>query len=134
MAFNIPKGKDYTFSVTVLAQDSFLPQDLANLDLVNTNFNLMALDTLLPVAGNATITRVVDAKVNITDPDTYLNGRLSVFLPASLTSTLVIARGPKVDNYYPIPTYSGIMSVSFTDSTSDIVASIPEICVIPTGA
>jgi hypothetical protein len=133
MAFNIPKGRDYTFAVTVLAQDSFLPQDLAHLDLANTNFNLIALDTLLPVAGNVTIARVADAKVNLTDPDTYLHGKISVFLPASLTSTLVIARGPKVDDYYPIPTYSGIMSVSFTDSTSDIVALIPEICVIPTG-
>jgi hypothetical protein len=133
MAFNIPKGRDYTFSVAVLAQDSFLPQDLANLDLANTSFNLIALDTLLPVAGSATITRVVDAKVDSADSDTYINGKISVFLPASLTSTLVIARGPKVDDYYPIPTYSGIMSVSFTDDTSDMVASIPEICVIPTG-
>jgi hypothetical protein len=133
MAFNIPKGRDYTFSVTVLAQDSFLPQDLTNLDLANTNFNLMSLETLLPVIGNTIITRVVDPKTNPTDPDTYLKGKISVFLPASLTSTLVVARGPKVDDYYPIPTYSGIMSVSFTDATLDTVASIPEICVIPTG-
>jgi hypothetical protein len=133
MAFNIPKGRDYTFSVAVLAQDSFLPQDLAHLDLANTNFNLIALDTLLPVSGSATITRVVDENIDSTYPDTYLNGKISVFLPASLTSTLVIARGPKVDDYYPIPTYSGIMSVSFTDDTPDIVASIQDICIIPTG-
>lgn len=133
MAFKIPKGKDYTFTITVLAKDSFLPQDLINLDLTKTSFTLVALDTLIQTSGNCTIIRIADNKVNPTDPDTYLNGKLSITIPSTITSTLSYLRGSKVDGYYPIPTYEGIITVTFTDSTSNIIAVIPNICIIPIG-
>lgn len=134
MAFNIPQGKNFTFSITVLAQNSFLPQDLANLDLTNTLFELMNLDTLVKVVGACTISKIVDSKVNPTDPDTYLNGKISITIPSSITSTLAFSRGPKVDDYYPIPTYEGIVTIAFTDSTPGIVAIVKDICIVPTGA
>jgi len=132
-SFKIPHGKTYTFSVTVLEHDSYLPKDLASMDTVNSSFSLVKLDTLVPVVGAITITRVADDKLNVLDPDTYLNGRLSVSIPSVVSATLTYERGDKVDGYYSKPTYEGIITVKFTDTTSDIVAVVPDICVIPTG-
>jgi hypothetical protein len=57
----IPKGIDYGFTITVVEKDSFLPQDLENMDLVNSSFKLCTLDTLCDVTtGTATLTRQAD--------------------------------------------------------------------------
>lgn len=133
MSFKIPKGKTYTFSITVLERDSYLPKDLALMDVANSSFSLVHRDTLVPVTGTITITRVADNKLNPLDPDTYLNGKVSVTIPNTITTTLLYERGDKVDGYYVKPTYEGVVTIKFTDTTSDIVAVLQDICVIPIG-
>lgn len=133
MAFKIPKGKTYTFSITVLEKNSYLPKDLADMDTANSSFQLVNRDTLVPVPGTITMTRVADEKLLPEDPDTYVNGRVSVSIPNTVTSTLEYERGPKIDGYYVKPTYQGVVTVKFTDATSDIVAVLQDICVIPVG-
>lgn len=57
----IPKGIDYGFTITVVEKDSFLPQDLQNMDLVNSSFKLCTLSGLCDVTtGTATLTRLAD--------------------------------------------------------------------------
>ena len=132
-SFMIPRGKTYTFTITVLERNSFLPKDLADMDTVNTSFSLIKSSDLSAVAGVITVARVTDSKVNQLDPDTYLQGLLSVTIPDTVTATLAYERGTKVDGYYIKPMYEGIVTVKFTDTTSDIVAVVPSICVVPTG-
>lgn len=133
MSFKIPRGKTYTFSITVLEKNSYLPKDLTTMDEANSSFNLIRLVDLVPVVGTISMTRVADDKLNVSDPDTYLNGKVSVTIPYEITSVLDYERGDKVDGYYSKPTYEGVVSISFTDDTSVIVAVIPSICVIPIG-
>lgn len=133
MAFKIPKGKTYKFRITVLERDSYLPQDLADMDVVGSSFELIYRDTLEPVLGTITIARIVDDKLLPADPDTYANGRILITIPDTVTSALEYERGPKIDGYYAKPTYEGVITVKFTDGTSDIVAVLKDICVIPTG-
>jgi hypothetical protein len=129
----IPKGKTYTFSITVLEKNSYLPKDLANMDMTNSSFSLVKLDTLAPVVGTITLTRIPDTKILITDPDTYLNGKVSVSIPDTVTGDLVFERGDKVDGYYGKPTYEGVISIVFTNSTSSIVTVLTDIVVVPLG-
>ena len=132
-SFKIPRGKTYTFSITVLERNSFLPKDLATMDVANSSFSLVKLDTLAVVAGAISLVRVADDKLNVLDQDTYLQGLVAVTIPDTVTSTLVYERGDKVDGYYIKPTYQGVVTVKFTDGTSNIVAVVSNICVIPTG-
>ena len=133
--FKIPKGKTYEFGITVLQKDSYLPKDLANMDTVNSSFILTKLDTLANVTGAITMTRVADLKApgHELDPDTYLNGKLLVTIPAVVTETLAYDRGSKIDDYYLKPTYQGLITVVFTDDT-DIVSVVNDIAVVPLGA
>lgn len=133
--FKIPKGKTYEFGITVLEKDSYLPKDLANMDLVNSSFVLTKLDTLTNVAGAITMVRVPDPKTpgHESDPDTYVNGKLLVTIPSAVTATLEYERGSKIDDYYLKPTYQGLITVAFTDDT-DIVSVVNDIAVVPLGA
>jgi hypothetical protein len=133
MSFKIPKGKNYTFGITVLERNSFLPKDLADMDLANSSFTLVKLSDLSVVAGTITMVRVADDKLNVLDPDSYLNGRVSVIVPSAVTGILEYERGDKVDGYYLKPTYQGVATIKFTDGTSDIVAVLPSILVVPVG-
>ena len=119
----IPLGSEYTFIVTVMENDSFLPQDLTAVDLANCSFTLVRLSDLCKVVvGTATIT-VEDA----------INGRLRVSLDATMTSSLSYERGDKVDGYYIKPMYQGTVVVKFTDSTPTRIAVVPDIKVAPLG-
>lgn len=119
----IPKGKDYAFNITVIEKDSFLPQDLTNIDLPNSSFELVLLSTLCKVEVGTTTIEVLDA----------LNGVLKVSLDNVLTDSLEYSRGEQVDNYYLKPTYQGIIQVKFTDTTPDRTAIIEKVYVAPTG-
>lgn len=133
MAFKIPKGKTYTFSITVLEKNSYLPKNLAGMDTSNSSFQLINRDKLVPVPGAISIVRVPDDKLKPGDPNAYANGRVSVTIPGSVTRLLEYERGPKIDGYYVKPTYQGVLTIKFTDATSDIVAVLQDICVIPVG-
>jgi len=132
-SFKIPKGKTYSFSITVLATNSYLPRDLTSLDLTKTTFSLVKLDTMALVPGVISVVRVPDDKLLPSDPITYCNGRITVTIPNTITSTLEFERGSKLDDYYIKPTYQGVFTAKFTDSISEIVAIIPSISVVPTG-
>lgn len=116
----IVKGKPYSFVVTVMQKDSFLPQNLTAFSAMST-FELVHQDTMTKVtAGRATIT-VLDV----------VNGKLNVSLDSTLTSALSYERGEKVDGYYAKPVYTGILDIKFTDSTPERIAIIPAIRVAP---
>jgi len=67
----ITKGSNYTFTITVIEKDSFLPQDLVSMDLVNSTFKLTTLDTLCDVTvGTVTITRPPDETYTYQDTTT----------------------------------------------------------------
>ena len=123
MDFKIPQGKEFVFRLKIYDADSFLPQDLTNLDLVNTNITIQKLSDLSTVAG--TIIFVVDG-----DP---VDGWMLVTIPDTMTSLLTYSRGDSVDNYYLKPTYQAVFDIKFTDSTPSRVAVISAIKVVPTG-
>lgn len=119
----ILKGKNYIFIVTVIEKDSFLPQDLTNMDIGNSSFELINLSTLCKVTSGTTTISIVDA----------LNGILQIELDSVLTESLDYSRGDAVDNYYLKPTYQGIIQIKFTDSTLDRNAIIEKIYIAPVG-
>ena len=124
MDFKIPRGKEFVFRVKIYDADSFLPQDLTNIDLANTSITLQKLSDLSAAVG--TVTFVVDG-----DP---LDGWLLVTIPDTMTALLDYERGDKVDGYYSKPMYQAVIDIQFTDTTPSRVAIISEIKVVPTGA
>jgi hypothetical protein len=120
----IPKNSEFSFTITIIEKDSFLPQDLTNIDLPNTSFKLTKLDTLCDVTDGTVTISVLDAA----------NGKLTVVLNSTLTNSLTSLRGDAVDNYYLKPVYQGVINVKFTDSTPERTAIIEKIYVAPTGA
>ena len=119
----IPKGSEYSFIITVVEKDSFLPQDLTNIDLGNTIFKLTKLSDLCDVTAGTTTITIEDA----------INGKLKVVLDSTLTSSLSTNRGDAVDNYYLKPVYQGFIKIVFTDSTPIRTAIVDKIYVISTG-
>lgn len=123
----IPKGKEFTFTVTVMESNSYLPQNLTTIDLANSTFTLTRLSDLCKVTTGISTLAVTDA----------VNGKLLVTLNSAMTSSLDYSRGDAVDNYYRKPTYQGVIDIQFTDTTPSrvavidkiIVASIGEVCV-----
>ena len=120
----IPQGLDFTFKVTIIEQDSFTPQDLTNMDMINSSFTISTLSTLCSIEEGTAILEVINA----------IEGIITVTLDSTLTSSLVYERGDKVDNYYRKPTHQGILTIKFTDGTPDRIAVIGDIYIIPTGA
>lgn len=132
--FIIPKGKEFRFNIKVIEKDSFLPQDVIALDEVNSTIKFIELFTglcVVPVALDPiVITRVPDDALII--PNTFLNGIVSVVVPASYTGQMTAERGPKVDDYYMKPTYNAVFDLVFTDTTPDRVVVLDKVYVVPT--
>ena len=131
--FKIPKGKDYSFNLTVLERNSYLPKDLVNMDDALSSVRIVKTDDLTTVSGTISIAKQVDSKVNPTDPNTYRNGKVKVSIPESVTSTLVWERGDKVDGYYLKPVYQIVVSIVFSDGTPEITSVIKDVQVLPIG-
>lgn len=119
----IPKGIDYSFNITVIEKDSFLPQDLTNMDVPNSSFTLAKLTDLCKVDVGTVTLEVLDA----------LNGVVKVTLDSTFTDSLSYSRGDAVDNYYLKPTYQGIITIKFTDTTPQRTAIIEKVYVAPVG-
>jgi len=120
--FKIPKGKPYQFTIRVVAKDSFLSQDLTDMD--TATFELIDIDTGC-VYGTAQVGVIqgepIDGIIKFSLSDTYTDG-------------LIVARGEKIDNYYPKVSYQGVITISFTDTAIDNrVTTIDKVYVIPTG-
>ena len=124
--FVIPKGKEYSFNVSVMEKDSFLPQSLVDnegasiLDIAT--FTLYNKDDMCEY-GNPVVGTVVDA----------LNGVLKFTLTSAYTSNLKFERGAKVDGYYLKPVYSASVEVTFTDGTEPVIALMDKVYVAPLG-
>lgn len=131
--FKIPKGKAYSFNLTVLERNSYLPKDLANMDDMASSVRIVKLDDLSVVAGAISIEKQADSKLSQSDPDTYVNGKVKVSVPSEVTSTLSYERGDKVDEYYLKPMYQIVVSIVFTDGTPEIVSVIKDVQVMPIG-
>ena len=124
--FVIPKGKDFDFTIKVMQQDSFLPEDLTDMQVAT--FSLIKKDTQTYVHTSLTNISliVVDA----------INGNLKGSIPGSATVLLdATGRGDKVDNYYLKPLYQGVLEISFTvaSGTPRITTIIDDVYVIATG-
>jgi len=117
--FVIPKGMDFEFQITVKEKESFIAQDLTNMNVAT--FNLLDIETQAKVATSSLT--VIDA----------LNGVLGGILTSSITSGLTVYRGSKEDGYYLKPGYQGSITITFTDSTESINVLISKIYIAPTG-
>jgi len=117
--FVIPKGETFEFSIKVISKDSFLAQDLTNM---NT-----AVFRLIDIATQALITTI-----DMTVVDT-LNGILKGTIANIETATLNIFRGAAEDGYYLKAGYQGSITITFTDGTESINVLISKILVAPTG-
>ena len=119
----IPKGLPYSFIITVIEKDSFLPQDLTNMNVPTSSFKLVGLSDLCDVTTGTVTLTVTDA----------INGKVQVDLDSTLTDSLTYLRGEAVDNYYLKPVYQGVINIKFTDATPERTAIIEKVYVAPTG-
>jgi len=117
--FVIPKGQDFEFAIKVIEKDSFLPQDLTNMN--TAEFRLIDIKDM-SLVHNSNMT-VVDA----------LNGILKGSISSTVTGILSISRGPQEDGYYLKPGYQGSITITFADGTESINVLIEKILVAPTG-
>jgi len=115
----IPKGKEFEFTIKVMEKDSFLAQNLENVDTAT-----------LTILGIVTQEAVTTTPLTVLDSS---NGVLKGSIPASETSKLTVHRGPAEDGYYLKPGYQASMTVTFTDDTESINVLIERIMVAPTG-
>ena len=121
--FKIPKGKPYQFTIKVVAKDSFLAQDLADMD--TATFELIDIDT-------SCVYGTTQVGVIQGDPE---DGIIKFSLSDTYTDGLSVARGEKIDNYYPKVSYQGVITISFIDTAAieNRVTTIDKVYVIPTG-
>ncbi len=117
--FVIPKGKEFSFTIKVIEKDSFLAQDLTNMDTAS-----------LEIFGVEASCSMFTTALTVTDA---LNGLLEGTIPDTDTATLDVLRGPKEDNYYLKPGYQGTIVVTFTDATLPISVLIEDVYVYPSG-
>ncbi len=120
--FIIPKGKEFKFNIRVIEKDSFIAQDVTNLDTVNSNIKFI---------NPATSVCLSNTGITIEKVPVYTDGVISVTVPSSITNLMVVNRGEEVDGYYLKPTYQMIIELIFTDSTPDRVVVLDKVYVIP---
>jgi hypothetical protein len=118
--FIIPKGKEYIFTVKVMENDSFIPQDLTTMTLAQ--FELVDLVTLVSTL-SVTSTTIIGGAVN---------GTIEFTLPAASTTALNFERGAKVDGYYLKPTYQAVITVKGSDFV-DILSTVDKVYIVPVG-
>ena len=128
--FIIPKGKEFRFNIKVIEKDSFIAQDVTNLDTVNSSVKFINPATLVCLTNaGIVIEKIADDPLAI--PLTYRNGMIGVTVPSSITELMVIDRGDKVDGYYLKPTYQMIIDLVFTDATPNRVVVLDKVYVVP---
>ena len=118
--FIVPKGIDYTFTIKVMENESFIPHDLttitaAKIDIIDiaTSVKLFTVSTYVVVSA--------------------VEGTLKFVLPAVDTVNMLSARGDKVDDYYLKPTYQAVITITGSGFT-EILSVIDKVYVIPVGA
>ena len=125
----MPKGKEFRFNVKVIEKDSFIAQDVANLDLVASSIKFMNSATLVCINNTGIVIELIpDDPLAV--PLTYLNGVIGVTVPSTVTELMEMERGDKVDGYYLKPTYQMIIDLVFTDDTPSRVAVLDKVYVV----
>ena len=125
----MPKGKEFRFNVKVIERDSFIAQDVANLDLVASSIKFMNSATLVCINNTGIVIELIpDDPLAV--PLTYLNGVIGVTVPSTVTELMEMERGDKVDGYYLKPTYQMIIDLVFTDDTPSRVAVLDKVYVV----
>ena len=125
----VPKGKEFRFNVKVIEKDSFIAQDVANLDLVASSIKFMNSATLVCINNTGIVIELIpDDPLAV--PLTYLNGVIGVTVPSTVTELMEMERGDKVDGYYLKPTYQMIIDLVFTDDTPSRVAVLGKVYVV----
>ena len=128
--FIIPKGKEFRFNIKVIEKDSFIPQDVENLDVTASSVKFMDPATLVCIDNTGTVIEIVpDDPLAV--PLTYLNGIVGITIPSTVTSLMTVEQGDKVDGYYLKPTYQMIVDLVFTDTTPNRVVVLDKVYVIP---
>ena len=127
----IPKGKEFKFNIKVIEKDSFIAQDVANLNLSASSVKFMDSATLACINNTGTLIEIIPDDP-LANPLTYFNGVVGVTIPSTVTTLMVSERGDKVDGYYLKPTYQMIIELVFTDGTPSRVVILDKVYVIPT--
>ena len=126
----IPKGKEFKFNIKVIEKDSFIAQDVTNLNLSASSVKFMNSSTLTCINNTGTLIEIIPDDP-LANPLTYLNGVVSVTIPNTVTALMEIERGDKVDGYYLKPTYQMVVELVFTDDTPSRVVVLDKVYVIP---
>ena len=127
----IPKGKEFRFNIKVIEKDSFIAQDVINLDTTASSVKFMNSATLACINNTGTLIEIIPDDPLAT-PLTYLNGVIGITIPSTVTGVMLVERGDKVDGYYLKPTYQMIVDLVFTDDTPNRVVMLDKVYVIPT--
>lgn len=126
----VPKGKEFRFNVKVIEKDSFIAQDVSNLDLGASSIKFMNSATLVCINSTDIVIELIpDDPLAV--PLTYFNGVIGVTVPSTVTALMEMERGDKVDGYYLKPTYQMIIDLVFTDDTPSRVVVLDKVYVIP---
>lgn len=115
--FVISKGVDNKFIFTIKQDNSTLPLNIVPEDTFVAD--LVNLETGTTHAGADNKPLVVESAPN---------GKVSLSMTASETSTLVTDKGSKTDRYYLRPTYKLVIKCS-TANNGDFIAKVPEVYV-----
>ena len=126
----IPKGKEFKFNIKVIEKDSFIAQDVANLNLSTSSVKFMNSATLACINNTGTLIEIIPDDP-LANPLTYLNGVVGITVPNTVTALMEVERGDKVDGYYLKPTYQMIVDLVFTDDTPSRVVVLDKVYVIP---
>ena len=126
----IPKGKEFKFNIKVIEKDSFIAQDVANLNLSASSVKFMNSATLACIDNTGILIEIIPDDP-LANPLTYLNGVVGVTIPNTVTALMEIERGDKVDGYYLKPTYQMVIELVFTDTTPSRVVVLDKVYVIP---
>ncbi len=118
--FVIPKGSDFTFTVVVKERDSYIAQDLTNMNTASITIFEKADASCIKFTTALTVEDAV-------------NGILKGTLAAVNTDTLTIERGGKVDGYYLKSLYYASIAITFTDATLPITVLIEDVYSSPAG-
>ena len=126
----VPKGKEFKFNIKVIEKDSFIAQDVANLNLSVSSVKFMNSATLACIDNTGTLIEIIPDDP-LANPLTYLNGVIGVTIPSTVTTLMEVERGDKVDGYYLKPTYQMIVDLVFTDDTPSRVVVLDKVYVVP---
>lgn len=113
--FTITKGLDNNFVFTIKADGSTLPMII---DEVSDTFNAY----LITLSDNST---VLTKPLVVADA---LNGKVSLTITSSETTSLVSDKGTKADRYYLRPVYKLVIECNTTNN-GDFIAKVPEVYV-----